>query len=162
MLTVITGLFSLPLLLYILFFYYLCNIWLCCAVLSCSVVSDSATPWTVAHQAPLSMEFSRQEYWSGLPFPTLGELPGPGIRPEFLAPHELVGGFLPTVPPGKPYLIFNGFAGIWPKTYMTLKMMNDCSFLSTSTPLLFESSLYANLLYATSLLWKTYISTIFH
>ena len=91
MLTVITGLFSLPLLLYILFFYFLCNIWLCCAVLSCSVVSDSATPWTVAHQAPLSMEFSRQEYWSGLPFPTLGELPDPEIRPEFLAPPELVG-----------------------------------------------------------------------
>ena len=36
-----------------------------CTVLSCSVVSDSATPWTVAHQAPLSMGFSRQEYWSG-------------------------------------------------------------------------------------------------
>ena len=85
---------------------------LCCAVLSCSVVSDSAIPWTVAHQAPLSMEFSRQEYWSELPFPTLGDHPDPGIRPEFLAPPELVGGFLTTVPPGKPYLILNGFAGI--------------------------------------------------
>ena len=42
---------------------------------SCSVVSDSVTPWTVAQQAPLSMEFSRQEYWSGLPFPTPGDLP---------------------------------------------------------------------------------------
>ena len=40
-----------------------------------SVVPDSATPWTVAHQAPLSMEFSRQEYWSGLPFPSPGDLP---------------------------------------------------------------------------------------
>ena len=40
-------------------------------VLSCSVVADSATPWTVACQAPLSMEFSSQEYWSGLPFPSL-------------------------------------------------------------------------------------------
>ena len=38
-------------------------------------------PWTVAHQATLSMEFSRQEYWSGLPFPTLGDLPNPGIEP---------------------------------------------------------------------------------
>ena len=46
-----------------------------CAVLSHSVVSDSATPWTVACQAPLSMEFSRQEYWSGLPLPTPGDLP---------------------------------------------------------------------------------------
>ena len=38
-------------------------------------------PWTVAHLAPLSMEFSRQEYWSGLPFPALGDLPDPGIEP---------------------------------------------------------------------------------
>ena len=48
---------------------------------SCSVVSDSATPWTVARQAPLSMGFSRQEYWSGLPFPSPGDLPNPGIEP---------------------------------------------------------------------------------
>ena len=47
-----------------------------------SVVSDSATPRTVAHQAPLSMGFSRQEYWSGLPFPSPGNLPDPGIEPK--------------------------------------------------------------------------------
>ena len=47
-----------------------------------SVVSNSATPWTVAPQAPLSMEFSRQEYWSGLPCPPSGDLPNPGIEPE--------------------------------------------------------------------------------
>ena len=47
-----------------------------------SVVSNSfATPWTVAHQAPLSVELSRQEYWSGLPVPSSGELPNPGIEP---------------------------------------------------------------------------------
>ena len=40
-----------------------------------------ATPWTVAHQAPLSVGFSRQEYWSGLPFPSPGDLPNPGIKP---------------------------------------------------------------------------------
>ena len=40
-----------------------------------------ATPWTVAHQAPLSMEFSRQEYWSGLPFPFPEDLSNPGIKP---------------------------------------------------------------------------------
>ena len=40
-----------------------------------------ATPWTTAHQAPLSMRFSRQEYWSGLPFPSPGDLPNPGIEP---------------------------------------------------------------------------------
>ena len=46
------------------------------------VVSDSATPWTVAHQAPPSMGFSRQEYWSGVPFPSPGDLPDPGIKPR--------------------------------------------------------------------------------
>ena len=40
------------------------------------------TPWTIAHQAPLSMEFSRQEYWSGLPFPSPGDLSDPGIKPR--------------------------------------------------------------------------------
>ena len=45
------------------------------------VVSDSATPCTVARQAPLSMGFFRQEHWSGLPFPSSGDLPNPGIEP---------------------------------------------------------------------------------
>ena len=44
-----------------------------------------ATQWTVVHQAPLSMEFSRQEYWSGLPFPSPGDLPDTGIKPRSLA-----------------------------------------------------------------------------
>ena len=48
-----------------------------CVCVSHSVLFDSATPWTVAHQAPLSMEFSRQEYWSGLPFPSPEVLPDP-------------------------------------------------------------------------------------
>ena len=45
-------------------------------------MSDFATPWTVARQAPLSLGFPRQEYWSGLPFPLPGDLPNPGIEPE--------------------------------------------------------------------------------
>ena len=46
------------------------------------VMSESfATPWTIAYQAPLSMGFPRQEYWSVLPFPSLGDLPDPGIEP---------------------------------------------------------------------------------
>ena len=49
-----------------------------------SVASDSATPWTVASQAPLSMGFSRQECWNGLPFPSPGHLPNPGIEPMSL------------------------------------------------------------------------------
>ena len=46
-------------------------------------MSDSfATPWTAAHQAPLSIRFSRQGYWNGLPFPSPGDLPNPGIEPR--------------------------------------------------------------------------------
>ena len=63
---------------------------------SCSVVSNSATPCSIADQAPLSIEFSRQEYWSGLPFPSPGYLPDPGI--ENTSP-VLTGGFFITEPP---------------------------------------------------------------
>ena len=50
------------------------------------------TPWTVAHQAPLSMGFSRQEYWSGLPWPPPGDLPDPGIKPTSLMSPVLADG----------------------------------------------------------------------
>ena len=69
-----------------------------------SVVSDSATPWTVDHQAPLSMGFSRQEDWSGLPFPSPGDLAHAGVQPTSPASPALVGGFSTTEPPGKPIL----------------------------------------------------------
>ena len=56
---------------------------------SCSVVSDSfVTPWTVACQAPLTMGFPRQKYWNGLPYPSSGDLPDPGIKPTSLASQE--------------------------------------------------------------------------
>ena len=58
-----------------------------------------ATPWTVACQAPLSMGFSRQDYWSGLPFPPPGDLPDPGIR---LGSPTLEADSLPSEPPGNP------------------------------------------------------------
>ena len=54
------------------------SLWILCV--SCSVVSDSVTPWTIAHQDPLSKGFPRQESWSGLPFPSLGHFPNPGIE----------------------------------------------------------------------------------
>ena len=57
------------------------------------------TPWALAHQAPLTMEFSRQEYWSGLPFFPPGDLPNPGIKP---ASPALAGGFFTAEPLGKP------------------------------------------------------------
>ena len=62
----------------------------------CSVVSDSVTPWTVACQAPLSVGFSRQDYWSGLPCRPAGDLPDSGIKPTSLMPLELAGGFFTT------------------------------------------------------------------
>ena len=58
-----------------------------------------ATPWTVACQAPLSVAFPSQEYWNGLPFPSPGDLPDPGIEPTS---PELAGGLFTTKPPGKP------------------------------------------------------------
>ena len=61
-----------------------------------SVVSDSATPWTVAHQALLSMGFSKQKYWSGLPCPPLGDLPDPRIKPTSLLSPVTAGGFFTT------------------------------------------------------------------
>ena len=63
-----------------------------------SSVQLFVTPWTVARQAPLIMGFSRQEYWSGLPFPPPGDLPDPGIKPESSASPTLAGGFFSSAP----------------------------------------------------------------
>ena len=69
--------------------------------LSRSVESDSSvTPWAVAHQAPLSMGFSRQEYWSGLPFLSPGDLPDSGMEPVSPVSSALAGRFFTTEPPG--------------------------------------------------------------
>ena len=57
------------------------------------------TPWTVVYQAPLTMGFSRQEYWSGQPFPSPGDLPSPGLEPRS---STLWADGLPSEPPGKP------------------------------------------------------------
>ena len=61
-----------------------------------SPVQLFVSPWTAALQDPLSMEFSKQEYWSGLPLPTPGDLPDPGIEPIFLASPALAGRFFTT------------------------------------------------------------------
>ena len=75
-------------------------------VLSESEVAQSCpnlvTPWTVAHQAPPSMGFSRQEYWSGLPFPSPGDLPNPGIEPGSPGSPKLQVDTLPSEAPGNP------------------------------------------------------------
>ena len=67
--------------------------------MSRSVVSNSAAPWTVAGQTPLSMEFSRQEYWRGRPFPSPGDLPNREVEP---GSSSLQAESLPSEPPGKP------------------------------------------------------------
>ena len=66
-------------------------------VLSCfSCVQHFAIPWTVVHQAPLSMRFSRKEYWSGYPFTSPGDLPNSGIEPVSLMSPALAGVFFTT------------------------------------------------------------------
>ena len=69
---------------------------------SLSRVRLFATPWTVAYQASPSVGFSKQEYWSGLPFPSPGDLPDPGTEPTSLTSPALVGGFFTTEPAGTP------------------------------------------------------------
>ena len=71
-------------------------------VKSLSHVRLFATQRTVTYQAPPTVKFSRQESWSGLPFPSPGDLPDPGMEPASFASPALAGGFLTTVPPGIP------------------------------------------------------------
>ena len=73
----------------------------CMCVYVHSVVSNSMIPWTVTHQAHLSVEFSRQEYQSEMPFPSPGDLPDSGIEPVSLVSPALAGRFFTTEPPGK-------------------------------------------------------------
>ena len=78
----------------------------CVCVCVCDVLSLVrlfATPWTVAHQTPLSVELSRQAYRNGLPSPPLGGLPGPGIKPRSLESPALAVKFLTSVTAGKPW-----------------------------------------------------------
>ena len=71
---------------------------------SLSHVRLFVTPWTVAYQAPPSVGFSRQEYWGGLPFPSPGDLPNPGIEPGSPAVQADA---LPPEPPGKTHTILD-------------------------------------------------------
>ena len=75
--------------------------WITLLCVSWSVVSNSATPWTVACQCPPSMEFYRQEHWNGLPFPSPGDLPDPGMEPRSPA---LLADSLPSEPAEKPHI----------------------------------------------------------
>ena len=81
-------------------------VYICVCVCVCVCVGLSATPWTVAHQAPLSMGFPSQRYWSGLTFPTAGDLPDPRIKPMSPVSPELQAHSLPVEPFGKPIYIW--------------------------------------------------------
>ena len=78
---------------------------MCAKLLSC--VRLFAIPWTVNHQAPLSMGFSRQEYWSGLPVPSPGDLPDSGIETGSLKSPALAGGFFTTSATWEPRMVLN-------------------------------------------------------
>ena len=85
-------------------FLYVCVCMCMYVLLRCGQLF--ATSQTVARQTPLSVGFSRQEYWSGLPFPTIGDLPNPEIETMSLASPALVGGFFTIEPSGKPLNVF--------------------------------------------------------
>ena len=84
--------------------------WLSCPTL--------ATPWTIARQTPLSLEFSRQEYWSGLPFPYPGDLPDPRIKPVSPESSALAGRFFTTEPHGKPITPFTQGSNSSPSEFL--------------------------------------------
>ena len=73
---------------------------------SLSRVQLFAAPWTVAHRVPLSMEFSRQDFWSGAPFPPPGDFPNPGIELASLTSPALAGGFFTTVATWGAHLLY--------------------------------------------------------
>ena len=81
-----------------------CFVNMCMNAHSCLTLCN---PKTVDHQAPLSMDFSRQEYWIGLLFPSPGNIPDPGIEPTSLEPPELAGGFFTTGATREAYLIIS-------------------------------------------------------
>ena len=87
----------------------------CVQVTSATSWALLATPWIVAHQAPLSMGFSKQEYWGGLPWPSSGNLPDPGIKPTSLMSPALVDGFFTISTTQRPTRQLNS-AIIYPET----------------------------------------------
>ena len=94
----------------------------CCLVASVRLFS---IPWTAALQAPLSMGFSRQEYWSRLPFPSPNDLPDPGTEPVSLAS---AGGFFTAEPPGKPrlFVLLGPFRKSW--EWLPVLCNHKCNF----------------------------------
>ena len=104
-----------------------------------SHVQLSAAAWTVAYQASLSVEFSKQEYWSGVPFPTPGDLPDPGIKPTSFASPALAGRFFTTSATWKAHqqylLSFNDETEHYIRFYMEIvkkKKKEECRIWDSS------------------------------
>ena len=85
-----------------------------------SRVRPFATPWTVAYQAPQSMEFSRQEYWSRVPFPTPGDLPNSGIEPVSLASSALADGLFITSAIWEAHIFLSIYLSFQAKTFFQI------------------------------------------
>ena len=95
------------------------------------------TPWTVAHQFPLSMGFSRQEYWSGLPCPPPGDLPDPGMKPVCLLSSVLAGRIFTIVPTGKPYTTMTKIA----MRFSSVQLLSCVQLFATSWTVSYQASL---------------------
>ena len=103
-----------------------------CTLSHFSCVQVFATLWTVAQQPPLSMGFSRQEFWSGLPFPSPGDLPDPGMEPASLPPPALAGGFLPLALCGKPSVVPGAHASLLDNDNHNLRIIGQLDGMSFS------------------------------
>ena len=106
---------------------------MCCTQLL-SRVQFFANPWTVASQAPLSVESFRQVCWSGFPFPTPGDLPDPGMEPVSPGSPALAGKFFTTAPPGKPLINYTSTKKKKDRCVLTKITYGDtrCCLLNTS------------------------------
>ena len=114
--------------------YYVCIVFAC--MLSHGQLF--VTTWTVVRETPLSMEFSRQEYWSGFHFPPPVDLPNPRIEPLSLASPALAGGFFTTEPPGKPYnweyhIFYIIFIGSYLVLFLSIKNIDSMNILLKGT-----------------------------
>ena len=120
-------------------------------VKSLSHVRLFATPWTVAYQAPPSMGFSRQEYWSGLPFPSPGDLPDPGIKP---GSPSLQADTLLSEPPGKPFPMTDAWTKklwyIYTMEYYSAIKRNTCE----SVLIRWKSEREKQISYINAYMWK--------
>ena len=121
-------------------------------LLSC--VRLFATPWTVAYQAPPSVEFSRQEYWSGLPFPSPGDLPDPGIEP---GSPSLQADTLTSEPPEKPIYTYT-YIHTYTHTHTYIHThTNICMYIHTCNQIMSWQLLFSS---AVNIFWVCYLGLL--